>query len=163
MLSLIMAAILAATPTSDICKCGVSCDCADSVVVITERPASRSTKICAITERSPARTQTVRKTETRQTAVAYRSPIGDHTHTCMNDDCKFYKTYGVRLTSDHKSNKTHNCAVCGAYQNVQDDRKRLVVVLGAQSVPQAAPRASQALAWPVSYSNCPNGNCPYVR
>jgi hypothetical protein len=80
-----------------------------------------------------------------------RAAVG-HTHTCRNGH-----------TWDHSENPTHNCRICGAFQNVQDRTPRPVTVTRAvQSAPPVIRAAPVTIRLPQT-SGCANGNCasPY--
>ncbi len=108
----------------------------------------------------------VAKTATTRTVTTTRAPVG-HTHTCRNGH-----------TWDHQENPTHTCRFCGLSQAVQDRFARPVTIIRTERVPQPLPvgpelRPTQAVQYPTGAqviqrmmqpsSNCPNGQCPYVR
>lgn len=93
------------------------------------------------------------------TTVTYRAPVG-HTHTCSQ----------CGTTWDHQTNSTHKCANCGSFQYYQDVPSRQVTVRKTvtESVSTPMPVAPVTIHQSIrsvtrSTSNCPNGNCPYVR
>ncbi len=98
-----------------------------------------------------------------RTVTTTRAPVG-HTHTCVNGH-----------TWDHQANAGHRCLLCGVTQLVQDRFSRPVTVVQAVRVPAQQTQATApapATYQPASIvqyskyqqkSNCPNGNCPYVR
>lgn len=71
-------------------------------------------------------------------AVAPRAPHG-HTHTCSNGH-----------TWDHSVTSSHNCPVCGTFQNVQDPSPRTAT---------AAPTNVSPFQTGTVTGGCPNGNC----
>jgi hypothetical protein len=108
----------------------------------------------------------VKQSLTTRTVITTRAPVG-HTHTCARGH-----------TWDHSENPTHNCRFCGLFQNVQDRTPRAVTIIRTERIPQPLPvgpelRPTQAVQYPTgtqiiqqmmrSNSNCPNGQCPYVR
>lgn len=104
------------------------------------------------------------RTETR-IVTSLRAPRG-HTHTCQRGH-----------TWDHASNPTHVCRapmgngrVCGLSQFYQDSSPRMVAIyttamveVPAHLAPPPTTVSSVQRIIRQSNSNCPNGNCPYVR
>lgn len=120
------------------CKCGIACDCADSVV-------NTKTAKSVVKQSPPVVKQ----------SLATRSPVG-HTHTCKNGH-----------TWDHSVTASHNCPFCGAYQNVQDRISRPVTTAKAATPPWIAspPPVTMSLTTlqsSVSAGGCANGQCSNV-
>lgn len=84
-------------------------------------------------------------------SLTVRAPVG-HTHTCKNGH-----------TWDHTATASHNCPICGAYQNVQDRSPRPVTVARVTNATIAHQSAPSVFVLPRASSGCANGNCAYPR
>lgn len=166
MLSLVVAAALAALPTGQVSITE------RGFVAITER--GTPVKVCVITDRAPAKANYVTKTVK---VFSTRAPQGDHTHTCTS----------CGATWDHAANKTHECQFCGGHPPIArgggflaDPVRRPVTVVTTKTVHEAAaPVLAKAAAPPAQQprapvfeapivfrsmqsSNCANGQCSTI-
>lgn len=126
----------------------------------------------------PAQPAAIKYATVSKNVVSTRAAIGQHTHTCPNNNCPIYKEFGIRETWDHAANSGHTCPFCNTEQRVQDTVKRPVTVLRTVQVkvpdsplippitpaPRVATAATvSAFVPPQASSACANGQCSTVQ